>query len=72
MSVNPYDQDLGKNPANFQPLTPITFLERSAKVYPTYTAIIHGNQRINYATFYERSKRRSLGVPASARATRVP
>ena len=66
MSVNPYDQDLGKNPANFQPLTPITFLERSAKVYPTYTAIIHGNQRINYATFYERSKRLASALAMSA------
>ncbi len=66
MSVNPYDQDLGKNPANYQPLTPITFLERSAKVYPTYTAIIHGNQRINYATFYERSKRLASALAMSA------
>ena len=66
MSVNPYDQDLGKNPANYQPLTPITFLERSAKVYPTYTAIIHGNQRINYATFYERSKQLASALSLSA------
>ncbi len=66
MSVNPYDQDLGKNPANYQPLTPITFLERSAKVYPNYTAIIHGNQRITYGTFYERSKRLASALSMSA------
>ncbi|MGL5734053.1 MAG: AMP-binding protein, partial [Beijerinckiaceae bacterium] len=56
MSVNPYDQNLGKTPANFQQLTPLTFLERSAKVYPNHTAIIHGTQRITYATYYDRAR----------------
>ena len=32
--MTPYDRDLDKNPANFQPLTPLTFLERAAAVYP--------------------------------------
>ena len=40
--TNPYDVDLDRNPANFQPLTPLTFLERAAAVYPKHTAIIHG------------------------------
>jgi fatty-acyl-CoA synthase len=57
MGASAYDIDLGKNPANYQPLTPIHFLERSAKVYPAHTAIIHGNQRISYADFYARSRR---------------
>ena len=54
---NPYKQDLDRNPANFQPLTPLTFLERASAVFPTFTAIIHGGQRINYADFYRRSKK---------------
>jgi fatty-acyl-CoA synthase len=54
MSV--YDHDLDKNPANYQPLTPLTFLARSAAVYGEHTAIIHGRQRIDYATFYGRCR----------------
>jgi fatty-acyl-CoA synthase len=55
--MNPYDRDLDKNPANFQPLTPLTFLERSAAVFPDRTAIIHGRLRRNYRDFYARARR---------------
>ncbi len=51
-----YDIDLDKTGANYQPLTPLTFLERSAKVYPDHTAIIHGSLRRNYRSFYARSR----------------
>ena len=54
--TNPYAIGLAKNDANYQPLTPLSFLERSAKVYPAHTAIIHGNQRTTYAEFYARSR----------------
>ena len=53
--TNPYDENLGKNPANHQPLTPLTYLERAAKVYPDHVAIVHGRQRVSYATFWRRS-----------------
>jgi 3-(methylthio)propionyl---CoA ligase len=53
----PYDIDLDRNPANFQPLTPLTFLERAAAVFPEHTAIIHGKRRTNYRDFYARSRR---------------
>jgi len=53
----PYETGLDRVPANFQPLTPLSFLERAAQVFPHHTAIIHGNQRIDYATFYVRSRR---------------
>jgi len=52
-----YDTDLDKNPANFQALTPLSFLERAASVYPERTAIIHGKKRYTYAQFYERARR---------------
>ena len=55
--ANPYEIDLEKNPANYQPLTPLTYLERAAKVYPDHVAIIHGKQRISYADFWRRSLR---------------
>jgi fatty-acyl-CoA synthase len=51
-----YDAGLGKTPANYQPLTPLVFLERAAAVYPDHTAIIHGNAHITYETFYKRSR----------------
>jgi len=53
---NPYNTDLDRNPANHQPLTPLTFLERAASVYPEYTAIIHGSIKYSYAEFYRRSR----------------
>ncbi len=57
MSENPYSIGLDKNPANYQPLSPIGLFERAAKVYPHHTAIIHGTQRTDYATFYARARR---------------
>ena len=51
-----YETDLDKNPANYQPLTPLTFLARSAAVYPDQVAIIHGQSRTTYATFYARCR----------------
>jgi fatty-acyl-CoA synthase len=55
--ANPYERDLDKNPANFQPLTPLTFLERAAAVHPDRTAIIHGSLRRSYRDFYARARR---------------
>src|SRR5574340_669675 len=57
MAKTPYDIDLDRNPANFQPLTPLGFLERAASVFPHHTAIVHGPLRRNYADFYARSRR---------------
>src|SRR5437588_4400136 len=54
--MTPYDIDLDRNPANFQPLTPLSFLERSAAVFPDHTAIIHGALRRSYAEFYARAR----------------
>jgi fatty-acyl-CoA synthase len=54
--MSAYDLDLDKNAANYQPLTPLTFLARSAAVYPEQCAIIHGRQRVSYAQFYARCR----------------
>jgi fatty-acyl-CoA synthase len=54
--MTPYDIDLDRNPANFQPLTPLTFLERAAAVFSDHTAIIHGPLRRSYAEFYARAR----------------
>src|SRR5262249_39655162 len=52
-----YPQHLERNPANYVPLTPLSFLERSATVYPDKTAVIHGEQRYSYAEFRGRCRR---------------
>jgi len=57
MAKTPYDSDLDRNPANYQPLTPLGFLERAAAVFPNHTAIIHGPLRRSYAEFYARARR---------------
>jgi fatty-acyl-CoA synthase len=65
MKKTAYDTDLDKNPANYQPLTPITFLERSAAVFPDHVAIVHGPLRRTYREFHQRSKK--LGSALSKR-----
>ena len=55
--INPYNIDLDKNLANYQPLTPISFLERAADVFPNHIAIIHGSLKQTYSNFYARSKK---------------
>ena len=57
MSANPYETDLDRNPANYQPLTPLAHLERAALIHPDHVAIIHGNLRMSYGVFLQRSKR---------------
>ncbi len=52
-----YDTHLDRVAANYQPLTPLTFLKRSALVYPDKTAVIHGERRISYRDFYARARR---------------
>ena len=54
--ANPYNTNLDKNPANYQPLTPLSFLARAASVFPQHTAIIHGSLKRNYSEFYQRSR----------------
>ncbi|MEL7544296.1 MAG: AMP-binding protein, partial [Pseudomonadota bacterium] len=51
-----YDQHLDKTPANFQTLTPLSFLERTARTFPDRTAIVHGTARTTYAVFYDRCR----------------
>ena len=57
MSGNPYAQHLDKCAANFQPLSPLPFLDRAAAVHPERIALIHGGRRQTYAEFYRRTRR---------------
>ncbi|MFP3556727.1 AMP-binding protein [Paraburkholderia sp. SIMBA_049] len=57
MSAKAYSRGLEKNGANHVPLTPLTFLDRTADVYPQRTAIIHGEFRQTWAATRERCYR---------------
>ena len=52
-----YSTDLDKNAANFTPLSPLTFIDRAASVYPERTAVIYGELRRNWADTYARCRR---------------
>ncbi|MEY4764635.1 MAG: hypothetical protein RI907_1308, partial [Pseudomonadota bacterium] len=52
-----YDQDLPRTPANHCAMSPLSFLERTAKVYPQRLAIVHGALRQNWADTYTRCRR---------------
>jgi len=63
--TSPYDTDLGKTRANYQPLTPLVFLERAASTFPDHPAIIHGKRRYSYAEFYARTRKLASALAAS-------
>ena len=52
-----YSQNLERTSANYQPLTPLTLLERAASVYPARIAIIYGGQKYSYSEFYLRCRK---------------
>ena len=55
--ASPYATDLDRRPANYVPLTPLSFLARSAGVYPDKPAVIHGDRTFTYAEFAARCRR---------------
>ncbi|QDO96135.1 acyl-CoA synthetase [Ferrovibrio terrae] len=52
-----YDRDLDKNRANYEALSPLSFLRRTAEVFPNQLAVIHGKLRYSYIELYERCRR---------------
>ena len=63
---NPYDIGLGKNPANYAPLTPIAFVAWSARVCPNRVAVIHGARRYTWAETYARACRLASALASRA------
>ncbi len=55
--ANPFSRDLDKTPANYAPLTPLSFIERAAYVYPERLAVVHGRQRYSWKQTYARARR---------------
>ena len=56
MPMSKYEAALGKDRANYQPLSPVSFLERSALVYPSKSAIVDGDRVITYAQMWQRCR----------------
>ena len=51
-----YEHGLDKNAANFSPITPISFIERAAKIYPNKVAVIHGGLKRTWSQTYSRTR----------------
>ncbi|NCW53585.1 MAG: acyl-CoA synthetase [Rhodobacteraceae bacterium] len=69
---------LGKNAANYVPLTPLSHLRRASTVFPNHLAVVYGAHRKTYAQYYERATRlasalQKMGVaPGEVVATLMP
>ncbi|MEQ1518669.1 MAG: AMP-binding protein, partial [Usitatibacteraceae bacterium] len=53
----PYDKGLDKNPANYTPLSPLSFLPKAAAVFPDRLAVVHGARCFTWAEVYARARR---------------
>ena len=51
-----FDQDLPRNEANKVPLSPLSFIDRAAEVYPEQLAVVHGTLRRNWSELYQRCR----------------
>jgi fatty-acyl-CoA synthase len=63
-STHPYEAGLGKNAANYVPLSPIGFLLRSAAVYPNRISVMHGKRRYSWRQALERCRRLASALDA--------
>jgi fatty-acyl-CoA synthase len=59
-----FDTDLSKNAANYVPLSPVSFVERSAEVFGDLTAVIHGQRRYTWQQTRDRSARLAAALTA--------
>ncbi|MCP4492291.1 MAG: acyl-CoA synthetase [Gammaproteobacteria bacterium] len=78
MSNNIFEQNLERNDANYTPLSPLSFLERAASVYPETVAVVHGEVRHSWAQTYKRCRQlasalKGRGIqPGDTVATMLP
>ncbi|WP_171209304.1 MULTISPECIES: acyl-CoA synthetase [unclassified Ruegeria] len=56
-ATNIYEQHLDKRPANYTPLSPLSYIERTAAVYPNYPSVVYGDRRYTWAQTYDRCRR---------------
>lgn len=63
--ANPYEIGLDKNPANFVSLSPLSFIQRTAAIYPDRVAVIHGALQQSWALTFERCRRLASALRAA-------
>jgi fatty-acyl-CoA synthase len=51
-----YDENLARRAANYAPLTPLSFIARTACIWPERTAVVHGSRRYTWRQTYERAR----------------
>jgi len=56
-SASIYDRDLGRQPANYAPLTPLSLIARTAYTWPQRLAVVHGERRYTWGETYARARR---------------
>jgi len=61
---NPFETDLDQTPANYVPLSPLSFIRRAALVYPDQPSLIHGEVRHTWRETYARCRRLSSALAA--------
>jgi fatty-acyl-CoA synthase len=64
MSTDRFEAGLGKSAANYSALTPLSFIERAADVYPARLAIVHGEVRRTWKETYDRTRRLASALTA--------
>ena len=64
MSNNPYEHGLDKCAANHVPLSPLSFIARTAQIYPGRLAVVHGARRFTWAETYTRCRRLASALAA--------
>ena len=63
--ISPYDQHLDRNAANFAALTPLSFIERTAGIYPDKLAVVHGDLRQTWGQTYARCRQLASSLQRS-------
>ena len=67
-----YNTNLDKNHANFTPLSPLSFLQRSAEVYPNRKSIVHGSKSYTWSDTFKRSKQLASPADVIRKTTGLP
>ncbi len=52
-----YSIGLDKTPANFVPLTPLSFLARTAAIYPSHLSAVYEGRAFTWSQTYSRCRR---------------
>jgi fatty-acyl-CoA synthase len=66
-----YDVGLDKTPANYVALTPLSFLKRSAAVFPDHVSAVYEGRVFTWSQTYARCRRFASGSPSMTSATAI-